>query len=91
MADPYKEPALKTPPGVTSRFPITHSDAARVWFDVCATLSTVVAGTLLLLRIYTRLRILRKVDMTDCLILVSLFESVTRTLTIAEISPYSLS
>ena len=33
---------------------------------VSATLSTVLPGTLLLLRLYTKLRVIRKVDLTGC-------------------------
>lgn len=65
MANPLQEPALETPPGVISQFPTTHSDE-QAWFYVCATLSTVVPGILLLLRLYTKLRVVRKVDLTDC-------------------------
>lgn len=72
MADPLHEPALETPPGVISQFPTTHSDE-QAWYYVCAVLSTVVPGTLLLLRLYTKLRILRKMDVTDCSIPLSRF------------------
>lgn len=65
MANPLQEPALETPPGVISQFPTTHSDE-QAWFYVCATLSTVFPGILLLLRLYTKLRVVRKVDLTDC-------------------------
>lgn len=65
MADPLQSPALETPPGVISQFPTTHS-GGQVWFRVSATLFTIVPGTLLLLRLYTKLRIVRKVDITDC-------------------------
>ena len=65
MADPLQEPALKTPSGVISQFPTTKSHE-QVWFYIAVTLSTVVPGTLLLLRLYTKLRIIRKVDIIDC-------------------------
>lgn len=65
MADPLQQPALETPPGVISLFPTTHSDE-QAWFYVAATLSAVVPGTLLLLRLYTKLRIVRRMDWTDC-------------------------
>ena len=65
MADPLHEPALQPPSGANSQFPTTHSDE-QAWFYVAATLSAVVPGTLLFLRLYTKLRIVRKVDLTDC-------------------------
>lgn len=65
MADQLQHPALETPPDVVSRFPTTHSDE-QAWFYVSATLSAVVPGTLLLLRLYTKLHVVRKVDLTDC-------------------------
>lgn len=78
MARPLDEPALKTPPGVISRFPTTHSDE-QAWFYVSATLSVVVPGILLLLRLYTKLRIVRKADMTDCSIPPSRFVALVLT------------
>lgn len=66
MADPLQEPASKTPSGVISQFPTTHSKD-QAWFYITAFFTTVVPGTLLLLRWYTKLRIVRKVDWTDCL------------------------
>ena len=65
MVDPLQIPALKTPPGVTSQFPTTYS-SEQAWFYVAATLSAVVPGTLLLLRLYTKIRIVRNVDLIDC-------------------------
>ena len=68
MADPYQEPALATPSGVISYFPTTHSDG-QAWFHVAVILSTVVSGTLLLLRLYTKLFVVLKADSTDCSII----------------------
>ena len=65
MADPLLEPASKMPPGVVSQFPTTHSDE-QAWVYLATILSTIVPGTLLLLRLYTKLRVFRKVDLTDC-------------------------
>lgn len=67
MADPLQSPALDTPPGVISQFPTIRSKD-QAWFYVCVALATVVTGTLLLLRIYIKLRVVRKVDLTDCAI-----------------------
>lgn len=72
MADPLQEPALQTPPGVISQFPTTHSDE-QAWYYVCAILSSIIPGTLLILRLYTKLRVVRKVDLTDCSISPSRF------------------
>ena len=65
IAELLQGPALQPPPGATVRFPTTHSDEQK-WFYVCVVLSSVVPGVLLLLRMYTKLRVVRKVDFTDC-------------------------
>lgn len=65
MADPLQVPALQTPAGVISQFPTTYS-SEQAWFYVAATLSAVVPGILLLLRLYTKIRIVRNVDLIDC-------------------------
>lgn len=57
-------PALATPPGV-ERHMSTHSpEQAGVY--VCDVLCAVVPGTLLALRLYTKIVILRRTDLTDC-------------------------
>ena len=65
MADPLQAPALQAPSGVISQFPTTYS-SEQVWFYVASTLSGVVPGALLLLRLYTKVRIVRNVDLIDC-------------------------
>ena len=65
MAELLFEPAMKTPSGVVSQFPTTHS-SDQAWFYIAATLLAVVSGTLLLLRLYTKWRIVRKLDLVDC-------------------------
>ena len=65
MADRLLQPAMKTPSGVVSQFPTTHS-SEQAWFYIVATLSAVVPGTMLLLRLYTKWRIVRKLDLIDC-------------------------
>ena len=65
MADRLLEPAMKIPSGVISQFPTTHS-SEQAWFYVAATLAAIVPGTLLLLRLYTKWCIVRKMDLTDC-------------------------
>lgn len=65
MADPLQQPALAMPPGVISEFP-TRRSSDQAWYHVFVVLATVIPGTLLLIRLYTKLRIVRKVDVTDC-------------------------
>ncbi len=65
MADPYLQPALAIPPGVTSQFPTTYSDDQKYYY-VCVVLTAVVPGVLLLLRLYTKQRIIHKIDAIDC-------------------------
>ena len=57
-------PALSLPKGVTPEVN-NHSGEQALYF-VVASLCTIVPGMLLLLRLYTKLRIFRKVDLTDC-------------------------
>ena len=66
MTDRLLKPALGTPDGVISHFPTTHS-SEQAWFYIAGTLSAVVPGTLLLLRLYTKWRVVRQVDLIDCL------------------------
>lgn len=66
MIDPFEEPALVTPPGLISQFPTTHSNEQK-WFFVCVIICAAVSGFFLLLRLYTKLHIVRKLDLTDCL------------------------
>ena len=65
MADPLQEPALPTPSGIVSQFPTTYSNE-QLWFYVAAPLCAVVPGILLLLRLYTKMCIVRNVDLIDC-------------------------
>lgn len=58
-------PALLPPPGVTSH--LTNSSSQQNWYYVFISLCTVIPGVLLLLRLYTKIRIVRKLDLTDCL------------------------
>ena len=57
-------PALPPPKGVTPEVN-NHSGEQALYF-VVASLCTIVPGMLLLLRLYTKLRISRNVDLTDC-------------------------
>ena len=58
-----QEPALEPPPGV-ERHMGARSPAA---YYVCAVFCSVVPGTLLCLRLYTKTHILKRTDLTDCL------------------------
>ena len=66
MTDLLLTPSLDTPSGVISHFPTTRS-SDQAWFHITGTLSAVVPGTLLLLRLYTKWRVVRHVDLIDCL------------------------
>ncbi|KAF1950141.1 hypothetical protein CC80DRAFT_554601 [Byssothecium circinans] len=64
MAEKLELPAMDPPPGVESHFVTSNPDAMR-WYWLAAVMCIVVPGLLLLLRLYTRLRIIRKTDLTD--------------------------
>lgn len=53
------------PPGVEANV-TNHSDQQK-YFYVCITLATVVPGVLLLIRWYTKARLVRKIELSDCL------------------------
>lgn len=72
MADPLQEPALATPPGVVSQFPTTHSND-QAWYYVGVVLAAFVPGCLLVLRLYTKVYVIRKVDVTDCMTPASIY------------------
>ncbi len=58
-------PALDTPHGVERHMSTRSPEQAGVY--VCSVLVAVVPGILLCLRLYTKIRILRRTDLTDCL------------------------
>lgn len=58
-------PALDTPPGVERHMSTRSPEQIGVYF--CAVLVAVVPGILLCLRMYVKLRIYRRTDVTDCL------------------------
>ncbi|KAL8684505.1 MAG: hypothetical protein Q9224_006309, partial [Gallowayella concinna] len=62
-ANPREAPALQPPPGVEA-YITNHSDEQR-FFYVCITLATVVPGVLLLIRLYTKARLMKKIDLPD--------------------------
>lgn len=57
-------PALPPAEGVTPQ--LNNHSGEQVLYFVVASLCTIIPGALLLLRLYTRLRVFRKVDLTDC-------------------------
>jgi hypothetical protein len=57
-------PALAPPPGVVPD--LAWSDANRMGFDVGVTFCLLVPGVFLLLRLYTKVFIVRKIDYVDC-------------------------
>jgi hypothetical protein len=63
MAQLLDEAALDPPHGVTPHFTTESND--QKWFYVAAVFCTVVPGVLFIMRLYTRLRIIRKMDATD--------------------------
>ncbi|KAL8858966.1 MAG: hypothetical protein Q9178_004447 [Gyalolechia marmorata] len=62
-------PALQPPPGVAAN--VTNRSDELFWYYVCVPVCTVIPGILLCLRLYTKLRIIRKVDLTDYLTITS--------------------
>ena len=58
------QPALDPPPGVI-RHMSTHS-REQAGFYACAVMVGVVPGTLLALRLFTKIRIVRRLDLNDC-------------------------
>jgi hypothetical protein len=57
-------PALLPPPGNAAKFQtMSH---ARTWYYVFVVLCTTVLGCFIILRMYTKIFIVRKVDLTDC-------------------------
>lgn len=57
-------PALPPPPGVIAHFSRTSPD--QKWFYICVPLFTIIPGIFILLRLYTKLKIVRKLDLSDC-------------------------
>ncbi|KAF2832848.1 hypothetical protein CC86DRAFT_399514 [Ophiobolus disseminans] len=65
LAAELNRPALLPPPNTESHL-TTHSPEQK-WYYVCAVLYTVIPGLFISLRIYTKIRIVRKMDVTDYL------------------------
>lgn len=64
LLDELDGPALSPPPGVEANFS-TESHVEK-WYYLCAVLCTVSPGSFIILRMYTKISIVRKVDLTDC-------------------------
>ena len=58
-------PALLPPAGATSD--LTNKSSQQNWYYFFISLCTIIPGVLLLLRLYTKINIVRKLDLTDCL------------------------
>ncbi|KAL8728516.1 MAG: hypothetical protein Q9166_005338 [cf. Caloplaca sp. 2 TL-2023] len=68
-ANPCEAPAMQPPPGVEAHV-TNHSDEQR-FFYVCITLATVVPGVLLLIRLYTKARLMKKMELPDYFVTLS--------------------
>ena len=64
-ANPREAPAMQPPPGVEAHV-TNHSDEQK-FFYLCITVATIVPGVLLLIRLYTKVRLVKKVELSDCL------------------------
>lgn len=62
----YDEPALGAPKGVVPY--VTNSSDEQFWYYVYASFCTTISGIFLPLRLYIKLRIIRKVELIDCAI-----------------------
>lgn len=60
----FEEPAMRPPEGIVPH--LSTNSPEQTWYYVCVSFCSVVSGVLLSLRLYTKLRIIRKVDATDC-------------------------
>jgi hypothetical protein len=58
-------PAMKAPPGVFP-LPLGRTSPDQKWYFICVPLFTIIPGFFLMLRLYTKVNIVRKVDLTDC-------------------------
>jgi hypothetical protein len=57
-------PAHKAPPGVIVH--LSRTSPEQKWYFICVPLFTVIPGIFLILRLYTKIKIIRKLDLTDC-------------------------
>lgn len=57
-------PALPAPPDVVPN--VTNRSDDQIWFYVCVALCGFFTSVFLILRLYTKLRIVSKLDLADC-------------------------
>ncbi|KAF2020602.1 hypothetical protein BU24DRAFT_487188 [Aaosphaeria arxii CBS 175.79] len=62
-------PALEAPPGVTVH--LTRTSPEQKWYFVCVPLFTIIPGIFILLRLYTGLKIVRKLGWADYFLLLA--------------------
>lgn len=63
-ANPREEPAMQPPPGEEAH--VTNRSDEQRFFYLCITVATIVPGVLLLIRLYTKARLMKKVELSDC-------------------------
>lgn len=57
-------PAALPPLGVHQH--VTNTSDMQIWFDICIGICISIAGLFTLMRLYTKLVILRMTDLSDC-------------------------
>ncbi|KAI4122827.1 MAG: hypothetical protein LQ341_007264 [Variospora aurantia] len=62
-ANPREEPAMQPPPGEEAH--VTNRSDEQRFFYLCITVATVVPGVLLLIRLYTKAKLMKKVELSD--------------------------
>ena len=57
-------PAMQAPPGVKPHLTTTSPD--QKWYFICVPLFSIIPGMFIILRLYTKLKIVKKLDCADC-------------------------
>jgi len=57
-------PAAVPPPGVVAH--LTRYSPDQKWFYICIPLFTIVCGTFLIVHLYTKAKIFRRIQVADC-------------------------
>jgi len=57
-------PAMRAPPGVAVH--LTTSSPEQKWYFICVPLFSIIPGIFIILRVYTKLKIVKKLDCADC-------------------------
>ena len=65
IAELLNGPAATTPEGGVILQPTNRSESQR-WYYVCVVPSLVISGSFVALRMYTKIRIIRKTNISDC-------------------------